>query len=308
LVIRKNGREDGDRLDGFPRQAHRMLSQKIHNPPTMRRPQQRRKPRIPHFERPSWPLWKVVVLIHTGRVRHDFSGFVCDDIVLEDILKRADFRSRFSRPHYPDKIRPSLHVREHRRPVFREWLPKALIIVLELVCRAIIQDRSDGPAGHVVISPVLPMGWILTMFVIGQQPIAHSPLVSSTYDVCTPAVAELDVLIGLPLHVRCTSRDLQVIEDISVEWRRFIVPSAEHPAVALPVPGIRWANVSLDSYSEPLRIKIRAGKYRPSSVTNAQSSSPFAFPFAAYTGTLCPRRRHQPLIISQPFVRRHPIP
>lgn len=101
-------------------------------------------------------------------MRHDFSGFVGDDIVLKDILERADFRSRLSRPHYPDKIRPSLHVREHRRPVFGERLPEGLIIVLELECRTIVQDRSDGPAGHVVISPVLPMGWILCMLVISH--------------------------------------------------------------------------------------------------------------------------------------------
>jgi hypothetical protein len=141
-----------------------------------------------------------------------------------------------------------------------------------------------------------------------SSPNAHFPLTARTYKICTPAVAEMDVLIGPPFNVRCTSRDLQVVEDIAVEWRRLVVPSAEYPAVALPVPRIRWADITLDSCSEPSLSRRRADNYRPSSVTNARSSSPFAFPVAAYTDTWCPRRRHRSLVISQPFARRFSNP
>jgi len=141
-----------------------------------------------------------------------------------------------------------------------------------------------------------------------SSPSARFRLTARTYKICTPAVAEMDVLIGPPFHVRSTSRDLQVVEDIAVEWRRLVVPSAEYPAVALRVPRIRWADITLDSCSEPSLSRRRAENYRPSSVTNARSSSPFAFPVGAYTETWCPQRRHRSLVISQPFVRRFLTP
>lgn len=82
------------------------------------------------------------------------------------------------------------------------------------------------------------MSRILCMLVISHLH-THNARIDRTYDIFTPAVAEMDALIGPPFNVRSTSRDLQFVEDIAVEWGRLVIPSAEYPAVALPFPCIR---------------------------------------------------------------------